>query len=292
VQTFQVETWLGYQRPLAFTPDSRFLAVAAKAFTFIDTTGGPERTFPDLGYIGRGDQVALVGAAVVSMAGNTNLKVFRSDTGDRRRLALRCGYTISLAAKPNSETVFVSVGVYGGSHSIRSVHLTDTKQRTAFAEMKHSVRRLTVSGDGRWLAGERANTLRVWNVGGPKLPSRSSLSVKMTIGVNDFALSSDGSHLAAVDDHVLHVWDTKRGTHARSARHRSPVTAVACHPTRPVLVTGDQAGKIFLWSYNCRVLTRYNWELSNVRGLAFAPDGLRCAAIGGKGAMVIWDVDA
>jgi WD40 repeat protein len=295
MQTYQVEAPLGYQRVLAFTPDSRFLAVGARTFTFLDTTGGPERRFPHLGFVGWCGATALVGDAVVSTSGRTSLKVFRTTTGEQHRLVVRCWSTTSVVAGSNPAAVFVSVnnnqrGVRG---ALWSLHLTDTKRRASFAETKDVTERLVISADGRWLAGKLSGvaTIRVWHVGGPKLPSRSSFNADVPFYINDFALSADGSHVATVDNYALEVWNTKTGKHKRSGKHRSIVSAVACHPTRPVLVTGDHAGKVFLWSHDCRVLTRYNWELGVVRGLAFAPDGLRCAVVYVSGKVVVWDVD-
>ena len=113
--------------------------------------------------------------------------------------------------------------------------------------------------------------------------------------VDGIALSADGTRLATIGNRGVTLWDLANGAPARevfrSGKHRRGVTAVACNPTKSVLVTGDTAGQVFLWDDTGRVLTRFDWGLGDVYGLTFAPDGLRCAAADAKGKIVVWDVD-
>ncbi len=36
----------------------------------------------------------------------------------------------------------------------------------------------------------------------------------------------------------------------------------------------------------------FDWKIGKVRSLAFAPDGMTCAAGGSTGRVVLWDVEA
>ena len=155
----------------------------------------------------------------------------------------------------------------------------------------HWNQRLVVSADGKWLAGKSNQTLRVWNVGGPEVPARALRFVKTKSLVYDFALSADGLHLVGVGSTGLSIWKTSGGGFIHSGKHRRTVKAVACSPTKPMLVTGDNAGQVFLWDYSGNILTGYDWQLGEVCGLCFAPDGLRCAVVDKTGKVVIWDVD-
>jgi WD40 repeat protein len=106
-----------------------------------------------------------------------------------------------------------------------------------------------------------------------------------------FALSPDGARLATASSRGVSLWDAVTGDEAfSSGKHRRKVETVCFSPTQPLLATGDATGNVFLWDFTGRVLTRFEWGLRAVKGLGFAPDGLRCAATDGY-KVVIWDVD-
>jgi WD40 repeat protein len=110
--------------------------------------------------------------------------------------------------------------------------------------------------------------------------------------VHDFALTHDGKLLAVADGYALTLRDSANGKQvARSGQHRRAVTAVACSPKQPLLVSGDKTGKVFLWDTTGRVLKRYDWGLGEVYGLTFDADGLRAAAVDASGKVVVWDID-
>ncbi|MCI0704130.1 MAG: WD40 repeat domain-containing protein [Planctomycetia bacterium] len=293
MQVFQVERPYAGHREMAFSPDGRFLAINLRVLTFLDTVGGSPRTFPELGDV---FEFAFIrnGAELVYTSSDDVIHVVHLDSGKQHRVSLEDATPGALAVAPNADAVFVWVYYYSNRRSdIRSLHIANMKQQVSFAAMNKVVDRLAISADGRWLATlSETRVLRVWHVGGPKLPSRAKLHVETrSVFLGDFALSADGSRLVAVDCQGLYIWNTATGEHLHSGKHRRGVTAVACSPTKPIFVTGDNAGQVFLWDYTGGVLTRYDWKLKRVSSLAFAPDGLRCAAVDARGKVVVWDVD-
>ncbi|MBY0456862.1 MAG: WD40 repeat domain-containing protein [Gemmataceae bacterium] len=270
-------------RSLAFCPDGRFLA-AGSQLSLVDTVGGEVRSPADLN-LGFCSFAFLPGGSarlLVSRFGH--FESLDLGTGERQSFPVSGG-VIDFAIDPAGNRLFAFAG-----NRLCMAPLADPAQLTPFAEENLRVYQLTISADGRRLAGYCGGSSRVWDVGGAELPSRGGAT--LTGSSRGFALSADGTRLASVFGTSLSVWDADTGAEVwRSGKHRRAVMAVAYNLARPLLATGDNLGKVFLWDAGCRVVNKYDWELGSVAGLAFAPDGLRCAAVDADGKLVIWDVD-
>jgi WD40 repeat protein len=102
--------------------------------------------------------------------------------------------------------------------------------------------------------------------------------------------------LAAVSGRgvVLHTVERERGfTSSRRIAEREPgPILVAFHPGGSFLATAGDDGLVRYWDPRTgRELQRCDGKIGTVLALAFAPDGMRCAAGGSSGAVVVWDVD-
>ncbi len=83
-------------------------------------------------------------------------------------------------------------------------------------------------------------------------------------------------------------------------QERTPHTAVAApcriiemafSPDGRTLLLGCEDGLVRLWDVSGqRLQTTFDWVIGSIRCVAFAPDGLT-AAVGGDGAILVWDVD-
>jgi WD40 repeat protein len=164
----------------------------------------------------------------------------------------------------------------------------------AFAHHKGYLRLLAVSADEKWVAGSTNDTIRVWNLGGTKLPSRATRQLQVSTSgcIYGLAISSDGAFVAyngpglgAGDVRTGEVWKVAD----RGAAHSREV---AFHPSRPLLAYSGMSAEVKFYDTAARTeLKRYAWGIEQVLVTAFSPDGLRCAAAG-VGKVVIWDVDA
>jgi len=297
MQTFQLTApkgWVGH-RVVQFAPDGRYLCVSTDTGNLFDTLSDqpPEllrhcvQGFASGGALSVGGESPITGTLVA-----TDLRTKKS-INSRQEDCTIADCTVS----PDGKLLYVALSLplfspSAHEHEIRVFAADSLQLRSAFGRGKSPIWRLTLSTNGERLAVLSYDGLKVWNVA-TKGPAEVLVLERPPRLVRDLALSNDGSRLATVDTSGLTIWDVTSGEQVvRSGKHRRAVGAIACNPTKPLLATGDNAGRIFLWDYTGRVLTRFDWGLSEISGLCFAPDGLRCAAVDKAGKVVVWDVDA
>ena len=294
----KVEPWA-----LGFAPDGRLLAVWEKSqLGLIDTAAGTARSLwaggQDFGYCTPGVGFTADGKRVLALhitAGDSfhdkTLQLHGLKAGEpKRKDADMNVWAMDVGARG----VVVLAG-WSSKKSLR-VELWDTrtdKQRLAVKWPMGFPQVLAASADGKWVAGSCVELIRLWNFTGNKPPTRARRQFKATHNetVRAIAVAPGGGFVAATTDR-LHVWDVKTGKETRIASVAPPGWGreIAFHPTRPVLAfcAGTEVG---LWDAAAGAeVRRFAWNVGRVGALAFAPDGLRCAAAG-KGKVVVWDVD-
>ena len=73
--------------------------------------------------------------------------------------------------------------------------------------------------------------------------------------------------------------------------HKGQVNAITAFPEGRRLLSASHDGAIRIWDLaNGRETAALDWTIGPITALAFAPDGLTCAAAGAKGRVVLWDV--
>ncbi len=74
--------------------------------------------------------------------------------------------------------------------------------------------------------------------------------------------------------------------------HPKQVNAAVVSPDGHRLLTASHDGSIRTWDANTGAAgAAFDWKIGPITALAFAPDGLTCAAAGLNGNVVVWDVD-
>jgi WD40 repeat protein len=88
------------------------------------------------------------------------------------------------------------------------------------------------------------NTLRLWD---PHTGEALRTLRGHSGNVNACAVSPDGSFVfSASEDHTLKVWDGSTGDTILSAPLVGELESVAVHPSRPLVISGDQGGNVYL----------------------------------------------
>ena len=112
--------------------------------------------------------------------------------------------------------------------------------------------------------------------------------------VTALAFAPDNCTLAACSGPRLWVWDSNTGREL--AMHRPSLLhfqSVAFSPYGELLASASNDQTARFWdTATWQERRAFTWNIGRVRDVQFASDGLRCAACGSKGKIVIWDVDA
>ena len=293
MQVFQLPTptgWVG-RRVVRFTPDGRYLSVSANPGGLFDTLSDrPPEILRHYVYGFAGGERSVAGDSPIT----GTLVATDRRTGKSDLCKLPDCSIADAAVSPDGKLVYVALSHWapaGHAHEIRAIDADLLHPRYRFGRRQSPLWRLALSASGNHLAVSGSDGLKVWSVATER-PTELLVLERPPRVEHDFALSNDGSRLVTVDTSGLTIRDAATGEQVvRSGKHRRTVTAVASHPTKPLLTTGDNAGNVFLWDHTGRVLTRFDWGLREVYALCFAHDGLRCAAVDAKGKVVIWDVD-
>jgi WD40 repeat protein len=299
VQVFQVLSDVDQRHKVEFSRDGRYIGVASRMrYTLFDTTGlEPPETLNPVAF-GLNTWFTRCGRIAISqsLVDRFTLAIYDRDTQIQHRLD--GGYLSDAVVNARGDTIILSVWVPDPDFEYEVWVVAPSG---GFTRHKHPAQVLAIAANGQRLAGRTrtrghrvsGDSLRLWDMAEGVPQRRARIRVRLRYLANDFALTHDGRLLAVADGRTLSLWDASRGRRlAHSGQHKRSVTAVACSPTHPLLVTGDKGGKVFLWDTNAKVLQRYDWGLKEVSTVTFAADGLRAAAVDATGKVVLWDVDA
>jgi WD40 repeat protein len=137
-----------------------------------------------------------------------------------------------------------------------------------------------------WATEQRV--LSVWNQTRPD-PWR----IHLKSPCRALAFSSDGTLLAASADWKVTLYQIeRRQEQSILIGHKGVVSALALSPDDRVLMTGSWDKTVCYWDPATGVERAvFEWPVGRVATATFSPDGLRAAAAGDSGAIVVWDVD-
>lgn len=100
---------------------------------------------------------------------------------------------------------------------------------------------------------------------------------------------------ATIHKNQLHIGFLRNNTWTMHKNPRKrPFTSIACHPSEPLLATGDEEGQIRLWRnmYSQQIIsTLYHWHATPVQTIAFSEFGTHFYSGAKEFVLVKWTID-
>ncbi len=160
----------------------------------------------------------------------------------------------------------------GPSERVLILAAADRAPRGVLWEGRQEMRALAVSDE---LVAAGGASVCIWE----RATMRKLIELPHKLVARALAFSSAGDRLAVITAAgEVTVWDPRSGEKISSFQaHQIDGYTVAFHPTKPLLATGGQDGKLRLWSLEGRPV--YEELLGGwVQAVAFAPNGKKLAA--------------
>lgn len=195
------------------------------------------------------------------------------------------------AFSPDSQILVYASGTDGGgTHWLERRRLSTGHRLPPIAFPGYSATDLAFSPDERWLAAPSYGDVYLYEhrrgpVKGPAAKLRLDDEVKAC------SFRPDSKEIALVNGNDVHFWDGVTSQAQWAGSQGEQIEDLAWSPDGRLLVLAGKGGTVRFWDRaGGREAQRYDWEIGPVSSVAFAPDGMTCAAGGDLGQIVVWDV--
>ena len=283
----------------AFSPDGRLFATATggmRAPCLWDPTSGTLVRKP-AGAPTVVQTVAFAPGAPLFAAGTPlGVAVWRTDTWEVvSQLRFMSTYDLAFGPGPNP------VLAVAGSHSVATwadagaPHTGAPREPDTTYPATGHIAAVHLSSDAALLATTDARWCQLWRTADRKL--LRTLRDAPTNGRGAVRFSPDDTKVAIAYGKTVEVWPVAAGDEPllrfTAGPGRGLVWTVNWTADGKALLTASSDGFVRVWDVATGAeLKSFDWGIGKLYCAAFSPDGLTCAACGGKGQVVIWDVDA
>jgi WD40 repeat protein len=161
---------------------------------------------------------------------------------------------------------------------------------------------VTTSPDGRWLAAAAGGRHPYYVM--RRLHGRKAGWTRETgsVQASGFRFTADGRWMAVLLGRVVELHEMQEAPWHPAGftpvmrtilqGHEGPVRGFAFHPNGTRLVTVSTDGTARLWSVpGGKQVRSWDWAPDKLSAVAFAPDGLTCAAGGANGRATVWGLE-
>ena len=289
-------------RAIAFSPDSRLLAVASGIGVWLYEVSTSRELALLSGHEGVVTTVAFSpdGSLLASGSSDQTVKLWDLATGQEMvTLGQHGGWVLSVAFSPDGSTLASGSSTFRTGEGVIRLWEVATGRNIAALEGHRStaseVSSLAFSPDGSLLAsGSGDQTVKLWDLA----TNQDIATLEQHSWIATIAFSPDGTTLASgSEDGTLTLWDVATGQSIKNFRHIDDwlgwpiaVNSVVFSPDGTTLVSGFDDGTLKLRDVATGILgVTLEGHAGIVNSVAFSPDGSTVAA-GTNSRVNLWDV--
>jgi WD40 repeat protein len=295
----------GKVRSLSFSADSALLASCAgngTAVSLWDVSGRGKGSYLS-GHLDRVNHVAFAPSGHRLLTLGVHRELFLWDADQKKRLAAISYQPSPTAAvwTPDAAKVYFqdapSVRGHRGYRVLRCTADTLAPDGTDLALPEQDrwtlpPDRIAISPDGRRMvvgvSTGQTHPVYAWNLQTSTVPA----VWEIRNSPHGLAFTADGQHVLVAEGQVVTVRAFPSGKVEQTLRgHKRVVTAV-CRTADGNVATASMDQQVIFWDLAAgKPRAAFDWEIGPVHALALSPDGMRAAAGGARGAIVLWDLD-
>jgi WD40 repeat protein len=248
-------------------------------------TGEVKKAFAQNAKTGSIADISSNGSVLAEISEDEIVRVWNVGTGVSVELPSAKGPPVALAVSGNGQVLAVAY-----ANEIGLFNLNDPKLQPAGAPIQGHVDCLTLSFDGKLLAGATAQgNVQIWSREDGSL--RKHFSAGFGVSTLRFGPQSDVLALGGKDGRVS-FWSLQSGAMVfESKKHSAMVGAIAFSVDGKLLATGSDDRTAIIWEVGSgkarHTLKGHDFAATS---LAFSPSGDLLAVGSGNASVVLWDV--
>jgi WD40 repeat protein len=248
-------------------------------------TGEVKKTFAEDAETGSIAEISSNGSVLAEISGDEIVRVWNVGTGVHVELPSTTGPAVAVAVSGNGRVLAIA-----HANQIRLFNLNDPKVQPTGAPIQGNVVCITLSFDGKLLAGSTAQgDVQIWSREDGSL--RKHFPAGFDVSTIRFGPQGDVLAIGGKDGR-LSLWNLESGAMLfESKKHSAMVNAIAFSTDGKLMATGSDDRTAIIWEVGSgkvrRTLKGHDFTATS---LAFSPGGDLLVVGSGNASVVLWDV--